>query len=221
MGCSNNTETLTNSTKISQKQEKHQNDNNKKWNEINTEQQQNINHESILQVSSQSPNIEENKNSISPSGEEGKEGDQDKQSQENKNLSPREQLRKNPNFVPIEKLDKKAAYLQFLNINEYLLKKKTISEPFDWFDENVEQKLIDSVKNADHEAQVVSDFILDKAMFHIHPETMPMYVEALKLVDYKWQLLNRILLIYQTYKETMDIDTMALISGLKKKRDKE
>ena len=165
--------------------------------------------------------MEENKNLASVSDKKGKGDKQDKQSQENKNLSPREQLRKNANFVPIEQFDKKAAYFQFLKLNDYLLKKETISEPFDWFDENIEQKLIDSVQRADHEAEVMSDFILGKAMFDMHPETMPMYVEALKWGDYKWQILKRLLLIYQTFKETMDINTMALITAMKEKMDKE
>ena len=42
MGCSNNTETLTNSTRISQKQENHKNDNNKKLNEIKTQSKNKI-----------------------------------------------------------------------------------------------------------------------------------------------------------------------------------
>ena len=118
-------------------------------------------------------------------------------------------------------LIKKLAYYQFLKLNDYLIGKKSISEPFIWFDDNIEQKLIDAVKKAVHEAEVMSDFILGKAMFDMHPETMPMYVDALKWGDYKWQLLKRLLLIYQTFKDTMDMETMAIVAVAKEQMDKE
>ena len=79
----------------------------------------------------------------------------------------------------------------------------------------------DAVKKADHEAEVMSDFILGKSMFDMHPETMPQYIEALKWGDYKWQILNRLLLLYQTFKDTMDMDTMAIITVTKEQMDKE
>ena len=67
----------------------------------------------------------------------------------------------------------------------------------------------------------MSDFILGKSMFDMHPETMPTYIEALKWGDYKWQILNRLLLLYQTFKDTMDMDTMAIITVTKEQMDKE
>ena len=67
----------------------------------------------------------------------------------------------------------------------------------------------------------MSDFILGKSMFDMHPETMPQYIEALKWGDYKWQILNRLLLLYQTFKDTMDMDTMAIITVSKEQWDKE
>ena len=130
-------------------------------------------------------------------------------------LKIREQVRYNPFNLPFEELDKNKAYLQFLLINDYLMY-KNIHQPFEWLDENIEQKLIDAVKKADHDAYFMSRFIYQKVSFYDHhPETMPMYVSTLKYADYKWVLLNRLLLIYQKYKNEVDDETMASIYNLK------
>ena len=224
MGCSCTKGTLTNSTRIPKKPEEDDNiDSNQNINEINISEKLNENSKSIPQISSQSSEqiLEENKNSVPESIKKEEKNEEVIKSPEKKNLSPREQLRQDPHFVPIEKFDKKAAYYQFLKLNDYLIGKKSISEPFIWFDDNIEQKLIDAVKKADHEAEVMSDFILGKSMFDMHPETMPMYVDALKWGDYKWQLLKRLLLIYQTFKDTMDMETMARVVVAKEQMDKE
>ena len=123
-------------------------------------------------------------------------------------LSLREQLRKDDKFVPIEQMTKEEVYLQFLSFNDYLLEKKSFTEPFKWNDENVENKLIEAIKKADNEAQLMSDFVELKKMLDIHPETMQIFIETLQWGDYKWQLLKRLLLIYQTYKNIMDEETM-------------
>ena len=54
----------------------------------------------------------------------------------------------------------------------------------------------------------MSDFVELKKMLDIHPETMQMFIDTLLWGDYKWQLLKRLLLIYQTYKNIMDEETM-------------
>lgn len=227
MGCSSTKGSLTNSTRIPNKPgENYNTESNQNVGKINSSQNLNENHESIPGNSPQSfkPTAEENKNPVSENikkEEKNKESIASIESPEKKNLSPREQVRINPNFVPIENFDKKAAGYQFLKLNDFLIAKGTISEPFIWFDDNIEQKLIDAVKKADHEAEVMSDFILGKSMFDMHPETMPMYIEALKWGDYKWQILNRLLLLYQTFKDTMDMDTMAIITVSKEQWDKE
>ena len=123
-------------------------------------------------------------------------------------LSLREQLRKDDKFVPIEQMTKEEVYLQFLSFNDYLLEKKSFTEPFKWNDENVENKLIEAIKKADNEAQLMSDFVELKKILAIHPETMQMFIDTLQWGDYKWQLLKRLLLIYQTYKNIMDEETM-------------
>ena len=133
-----------------------------------------------------------------------------KNSKEENNLTIREQLRIKLNFhLSIEKLNKES-YLQFLLINEHLMLKKIIHQPFEWLDENIEQKLIEAVKNADKDAELMADHIWWKAtsFCDCHPETMPLYVEVLKWGDYKWQMLNRLLLIYQRYKNEIDAETM-------------
>ena len=124
-------------------------------------------------------------------------------------LKIREQVRYNPFNLPFEELDKNKAYLQFLLINDYLMY-KNIHQPFEWLDENIEQKLIEAVKNADKDAELMADHIWWKAtsFCDCHPETMPLYVEVLKWGDYKWQMLNRLLLIYQRYKNEIDAETM-------------
>ena len=227
MGCSNTKGNLTNSTRMPNKpRENYNTESNQNLCQINSSQNLNENHESIPGNSQQSfkPTTEENKNPVSENikkEDKNKESIASKESLEKKNLSPREQLRKNANFAPIEKFDKKAAAYQFLKLNDYLIAKGTISEPFIWFDDYIEQKLIDAVKKADHEAEVMSDFILGKSMFDMHPETMPQYIEALKWGDYRWQILNRLLLLYQTFKDTMDMDTMAIITVTKEQMDKE
>ena len=129
-------------------------------------------------------------------------------------LKIREQVRYNPFQLPFEQLDKNKAYLQFLLINDYLMY-KNINQPFEWLDENIEQKLIDAVKKADHDAYFMSEFIYQKAyMFYDHhPETMPLYASTLKWADYKWLMLNRLLLIYQKYKNEIDDETMALMNN--------
>ena len=130
-------------------------------------------------------------------------------------LKIREQVRYNPFNIPFEQLDKYKAYLQFLIINDYLMY-KNIHQPFEWLDENIEQKLIDAVKKADDDANLMSQFIYQKASFYDHhPETMPMYVSTLKYADYKWVLLNRLLLIYQKYKNEVNDETMASIYNLR------
>ena len=131
-------------------------------------------------------------------------------------LKIREQVRYNPFNIPFEQLDKYKAYLQFLIINDYLMNDCKIQQPFEWLDENIEQKLIDAVKKADDDANLMSQFIYQKASFYDHhPETMPMYVSTLKYADYKWVLLNRLLLIYQKYKNEVDDETMASIYNLR------
>lgn len=131
-------------------------------------------------------------------------------------LKIREQVRYNPFNIPFEQLDKYKAYLQFLIINDYLMNDFKIQQPFEWLDENIEQKLIDAVKKADDDANLMSQFIYQKASFYDHhPETMPMYVSTLKYADYKWVLLNRLLLIYQKYKNEVDDKTMASIYNLR------
>ena len=124
-------------------------------------------------------------------------------------LKIREQVRYNPFQLPFEQLDKNKAYLQFLLINDYLMY-KNLHQPFEWLDENIEQKLIEAVKNADKDAELMADHIWWKAtsFCDCHPETMPLYVEVLKWGDYKWQMLNRLLLIYQRYKNEIDDKTM-------------
>ena len=129
-------------------------------------------------------------------------------------LKIREQVRYNPFNIPFEQLDKYKAYLQFLIINDYLMNDCKIQQPFEWLDENIEQKLIDAVKKADHDAYFMSEFIYQKASFYDHhPETMPMYVSTLRWADYKWLMLNRLLLIYQKYKNEIDDETMALMNN--------
>ena len=129
-------------------------------------------------------------------------------------LKIREQVRYNPFNIPFEQLDKYKAYLQFLIINDYLMNDFKIQQPFEWLDENIEQKLIDAVKKADDDANLMSQFIYQKASFYDHhPETMPMYVSTLRWADYKWLMLNRLLLIYQKYKNEIDDETMALMNN--------
>ena len=128
-------------------------------------------------------------------------------------LKIREQVRYNPFNLPFEELDKNKAYLQFLLINDYLMY-ENIHQPFEWLDENIEQELIDAVEKADHDAYLMSQFIYQKASFYDHhPETMPMYVSTLRWADYKWLMLNRLLLIYQKYKNEIDDETMALMNN--------
>ena len=133
MGCTSSKGTLTNSIRIPEKQKENGNiDNNQNINEIKNSQKINENPDSNPQISSQSPEpiLEKNKNSVSESIKKEEKNEQNPNSGEKKNLSPREQLRKNANFVPIEKFDKRAAYFQFLKLNDYLVQKETISEPF-------------------------------------------------------------------------------------------
>ena len=225
MGCSSSKSSLTNSIRPKQS------DNNMKNNNINiiqSEQKEKNNSNSLSknQIIEQNEN-NENLKSSQPNNnvKENNQNLQSSQPLKKERLSAREQVRKNPNFLPIEEMPKIGAYLQFLQINDYLLKHKTINEPYDWFDENLENKLIEDIKKIDHETQIMSDFVEGKAMFDMHPETMPMYIDALQWGDYKWQFLCRLLLLFQTFKNDMDVETMAKAAffneELKKEKEKE
>ena len=47
-----------------------------------------------------------------------------------------------------------------------------------------------------------------KIQFNMHLETMQFYLTSLKWGDYKWQILNRLFLLYQTFKNNMDEETI-------------
>jgi hypothetical protein len=120
--------------------------------------------------------IEEKKKSNNSNPEKEKEEEIEKEKYfEKEYLKIREQVRYNPFNIPFEQLDKYKAYLQFLIINDYLMNDFKIQQPFEWLDENIEQKLIEAVKNADKDAELMADHIWWKAtsFCDCHPETMP------------------------------------------------
>ena len=51
-----------------------------------------------------------------------------------------------------------------------------------------------------------------KIQFNMHLETMQFYLTSLKWGDYKWQLLNRLFLLYQTFKNNMDEETIKKVT---------
>ena len=51
-----------------------------------------------------------------------------------------------------------------------------------------------------------------KIQFNMHLETMQFYLTSLKWGDYKWQLLNRLLLLYQTFKNNIDEETIKKVT---------
>ena len=140
-----------------------------------------------------------------------------KEKASNNYVSAREQLRKNPNFVDINTLDKKTAYYHFMEIYIYLLKEKALKVFFNWNDNDIESKLEELILKSDKEANMLNTFVESKAIFGFHPETMGTYTSLLIFSDFVWQLLNRLLLIYRTFKDVVDQKTIDEFNTEKKK----
>ena len=104
------------------------------------------------------------------------------------------------------------AYFQFLLVNDYLLQKNSISEPFERNDENLEKKLTEEIKEMDDQTNTMLDMVEFKLKYNIHSETMQMYLTGFQWGDYKWQVLSRLLLLYQTFKNSMDLETINKMS---------
>ena len=119
--------------------------------------------------------------------------------------TPREILRVNANFKPIETLTKEFAFHQFVCINFTILKMEGARfEPSDWKDEKLVEKLEKKILYYDTCAENWNDWVINKTMFNMHPETMGGYVNLMKRDDYIWQLLSRQLLIYKTFSAVID-----------------
>jgi hypothetical protein len=140
-------------------------------------------------------------------------GEKTESSKEQK--TPREQLRFNPNFKPIETLSIEFAFHQFLCINDSLSKLEgPLFEPIDWKDPKIIEKLEEKIKMYNARAETWNEWVFNKFIFNIHPETMGMYVQFLKTDDYIWQLLNRQFLIYKTISGVISDQTIQdVISG--------
>jgi len=122
-----------------------------------------------------------------------------------KNNTPREQVRLDANFKPIETLTKEFAFHQFVCINYTILKMEGGHfEPNDWKDPNLVGKLEKKILYYDTRAENLNDWVMNKIMFNMHPETTGGYVNFLKRDDYIWQLLSRQLLIYKTFSAVVD-----------------
>ena len=63
-----------------------------------------------------------------------------------------------------------SAYFQFLIINDYLLLKQSIEEPFKWKEENLEKKLTEEIKIIDKGTESMTGLIKFKIQFNIHLE---------------------------------------------------
>ncbi len=90
--------------------------------------------------------------------------------------------------------------------------KQSIEEPFKWKDENLEKKLTKEIKIIDKGTESMAGLIEFKIQFNMHLETMQFYLKSLKWGDYKWLLLNRLLLLYQTFKNNMDEETIKKVT---------
>ena len=124
-----------------------------------------------------------------------------------KNATPREQIRLDANFKPIESLTKEFAFHQFVCINCTILKMEGGHfEPNDWKDPKLVEKLEKKIKYFEVRAENWNDWVMNKMMFNMHPETTGQYVEMMKHDDYVWQLLSRQLLIYKTFSADIDDD---------------
>ena len=141
----------------------------------------------------------EQKDQATSEQDKNKNHDVEKNETSKEQKTPREQLRFNPNFKPIETLTIEFAFHQFLCINDSLSKMEgPLFQPIDWKDPKIIEKLEKKIKMYDARAETWNEWVFNKFIFNIHPETMGMYVQFLKADDYIWQLLNRQLLIYKT-----------------------
>ena len=126
-----------------------------------------------------------------------------------KNATPREQIRLDANFKPIETLTKEFAFHQFVCINYTILKMEGGHfEPNDWKDPKLVEKLEKKILYYDTRAENWNDWVINKTMFNIHPETTGGYAQFMKRDDYIWQLLSRQLLIYKTFAAVVDDETI-------------
>ena len=122
-----------------------------------------------------------------------------------KEETPREKVRLNPNFKPIETLTKEFAFHQFVCLDLTILKmEKGHFYPSDWKDPNLVEKLEKKIKYFEARAENWNDWVMNKMIFNMHPETTGQYVEMMKQDDYVWQLLSRQLLIYKTFSAVID-----------------
>ena len=76
--------------------------------------------------------------------------------------------------------------------------------PSDWKDPNLVEKLEKKIKYFEVRAENWNDWVMNKMIFNMHPETTGQYVEMMKQDDYVWQLLSRQLLIYKTFSAVID-----------------
>ena len=121
--------------------------------------------------------------------------------------TPREKVRLDADFKPIETLTKEFAFHQFVSINYTILKMEGDHfEPSDWKDPKLVEKLEKKILYYDTRAENWNDWVINKMMFNMHPETLGGYVKFLKRDDYVWQLLTRQLLIYKTFSAVVDDD---------------
>ncbi len=70
----------------------------------------------------------------------------------------------------------------------------------------------EEIKKIDVQTNTMLDIDEFKLRYNMHPKTMQMYFTALQWGDYKSQVLNRLLLLYQTFKNSMDLETINKIS---------
>ena len=135
--------------------------------------------------------------------------------------TPREKIRLDANFKPIETLTKEFAFHQFVCINYSILKiEGNRFEPSDWKDPKIVEKLEKKILYYDTRAENWNDWVINKLMFNMHPETTGSYAQFLKQDDYIWQLLTRQLLIYKTFSAVVDDETIEKeFAGETKKKD--
>ena len=135
MGCSSKKSSLTNSILPSNNSPTKEENQKEVFNEKSEQNWQDIKNSIISQNCNTEEENAQNLKSSQPS--------------ENKRLSIREQFRINANFRPIEEMENDSEYFQFLIINDYLLLKQSIEEPFKWKEENLEKKLTEEIKIID------------------------------------------------------------------------
>ena len=136
------------------------------------------------------------------------------ESNEGKIINLRDKYRFDPEFVPLENMEKEGAYHQFLLINDYLIKKNVFYKPFIWNNKDLEKILNEEIQKQDKYAERYKNDICnsrDKSDSFFLCNNIRSMVWA----DYIIQLLNRLLSIYQKFKNIMDEDTIEKITKYK------